>query len=418
MKILVALHHLELGGSQLNALDFAAVVRDRGHDVMLFAAYADKPGPVAEMAREKGLRLELVRHKRDSPERMPLRRSVTRALRRIVAREGIELVHAYEIPMILDSFYGSYLGRGVPLICTIYGDYTPWWLPQSPRLIVGGERIADSAEKAQSRRPAVLQPPVDTDGDSPGAVDGAEFREAHGLGSDIVVSIVSRLEPSMKGDSAEHAIKAIRYLDDPRIRLVIAGDGPSLAALSAQAEQVNAELGRPAVVLTGGLNDPRPLYAAADIGIGMGGSARRSMAFGKPQIVVGIKGWAKPFLPANAEEFLAGGFYGVGPGELDPRLLAGYIKDFADQPALRAEVGAFSREFVLDYFSLKATATALEAMYKEASAQGYPLPHRLREAGRLAVCKTVSDGLPDGVKHGLRPLVRSLLPERTSSAAG
>lgn len=413
MRLLVALHHLELGGSQLNALDLAAAARDRGHDVVVFGAYADQPGPVAELVRARGLRLELVHHKRDSPERMPLRRSVTQAIHRIVASEGIQLVHAYEIPMIIDSFYGAHLRHGIPLVCTIYGDYTPWWLPQSPRLIVGGYERADLTAKVQTRRPAIVPPPVDTDSDAPGAVDGSEFRRAYGLGTDIVVSIVSRLEPSMKADSIHHAIKAIRYLDDPRIRLVIAGDGPSFGVLHGQAEQVNAELGRIAVLMTGPLTDPRPLYAAADIGVGMGGSARRSMAFGKPQVVVGIRGWSKPFLPANAHEFLVPGFYGVGSGEFDPRPLADYIREFAEQPALRAEVGEFGRQFVVDHYSLKAAVEILDDLYITASVQTSPWRHRLREAARLAVCKTGSDGLPDSIKHRLRPLVRPFVPARS-----
>lgn len=413
MRLLVALHHLELGGSPLNALDLAALARDRGHNVVVFSAYADQPGPVAELVRARGLRLELVRHKRESPERMVLRLSVTKAIHRIVVRDGIQLVHAYEIPMITDSFYGAHLHHGVPLVCTIYGEYMPWWLPQSPQLIVGGYQAADRAAKVQTRRPTIVLPPVDTDGDSPDAVDGAEFRRAYGLGTSIVVSIISRLDPSLKEDSIKHAIKAIRYLDDPRIRLVIAGGGPSSGVLSAQAEQVNAELGRTAVLMTGPLTDPRPLYAAADIGVGMGGSARRSMAFGKPQVVVGIGGWAKPFLPANAQEFHVGGFYGVGSGDFDPRPLAGYIRDFADQPALRAEVGAFGRQFIIDHYSLKAAAATLDDLYATASVQASPWQQRLREAARLTVCKTSSDGLPDSIKHGLRPLVRPFVPARS-----
>ena len=46
MKILVFAHHLELGGTQTNAIELAAAVRDRhGHDVALFAVARSGGGP-------------------------------------------------------------------------------------------------------------------------------------------------------------------------------------------------------------------------------------------------------------------------------------------------------------------------------------------------------------------------------------
>ena len=53
MKILVFAHRLDLGGSQVNAIELAATLRDRyGHDVVLFAT----PGPSVKLADEQRLR--------------------------------------------------------------------------------------------------------------------------------------------------------------------------------------------------------------------------------------------------------------------------------------------------------------------------------------------------------------------------
>ena len=409
----MVLHNLILGGSPLNALDFAVAARDRGHEVALFSVYGnpihgDQPGPVAEEIRAAGLRLVLVRHPRDSPERMLVRRAVVRNLSHVVARDRIDLVHAYEIPMIMDSFYGPHLRLGVPLVGTIYGPYVPWWLPRYPPLITGTRELADRVAMHRTQPPVLIEPPVNTDTDSPALVDGTAFRRAHGLGTDIVVAVVSRLEPSIKADSIELAMRAIQFLDEPRIRLVVTGHGPSFSALSALAERVNAVLGRPAVVMTGPLADPRPVYAAADIALGMGSSALRAMAFGKPLIVLGVQGFAKPLQPATAQEFLFGGFFGVGGGDLDPRPLAASIRELADRPQLRSELGGFSSQLVWDRFSLKAASARLEDVYAGAIRQVHPRGRRLREAARVAVCKTGSDGLPGTLKKGLRPVVGSL----------
>ena len=194
---------------------------------------------------------------------------------------------------------------------------------------------------------------------------------------------------------------AIRYLDDPRIRLVVTGGGPSLGPLSALAEQANAALGRQAVVMTGELADPRPAYAAADIALGMGGSAQRSIAFGKPLVVLGIRDFAKPFLPSNSEEFLYAGFCGTGSDDFDPRPLASHIRLLADQPEMRSQLGAFGRQVVLDRLSLKAASAKLEDVYVTAATQTYPRHKRVRETMRVLVCRDVSGRIPQSVKASL-----------------
>ena len=409
MRLLVGLHHLELGGSQLNALDLAAACRNRGHEVTVFAVYSGRPGPVAELVRAAGLPLVLVRHSRVTPGRLPVRPAVCRALTRVAGRERIGLVHAYEYPLSLDSFYGPHLARGVPLVSTIYGQDVPRWLPRYPPLIVGTRQLADQAAALRPQPPALIEPPVNTDADSPALVDGAAFRQANGLDAGLVVGVVSRLEPDLKAEGIRLAMAAIQLLDDPGIQLLVTGDGPSFGALNEAAERVNATLGRCAVIMKGSLADPRPAYAAADIALGMGGSALRAMAFGKPLIVLGAHGFAKPFLPSTAREFLTGGFYGRGSGDLGPRPLASHIRDLACQPARRAELGAFGSRLVWERFSLKAAADSLESVYAAAASQRWPGRRRLREAARSAAYRTGSQLLPAGAKDLLRPLAGSLL---------
>ena len=402
MRILVVLNHLELGGSQLNALDFALASREHGHDVFIFGPVWDgQPGPVAEMVRSAGLPLTLFHHPDTVPGVIPAHRLLAKRLSRIVADENIQLVHAIEPPMILDSFYGPHLKFGVPLVCTIYGMVVHWWLPRYPPLIVATQEIADLVVPLRTQRPVVIEPPINTDSDDPALVDGAAFRRAHGLGDDIVVGVVSRLEPTLKADGIRLAIDAIRYLNDPRIRLVVTGQGPSFGALSALAEQANAALGRRAVVMAGELVDPRPAYAAADIALGMGGSAQRSIAFGKPLIMLGIQDFAKPLSPATAEEFLYAGFCGRGSDDFDPRPLASHIRLLADQPEMRSQLGAFGRQLVLDRLSLKAASAKLEDVYATTVAQTYPRHQRVRESMRVMACRDVSTIIPQSVKARL-----------------
>ena len=409
MRILIALNQLELGGSQLNAIDFATAARDRGDEVTTFATYEDKPGPLADMVRAAELPLALLRYPETMPGLLAFRRPVARALSLLADRKAIQLVHANEPALILDSFYGPHLRRGIPLVGTIYGDWVPWWLPRYLPLILGTREQAEAAALVRTQPPVLIEPPVNTDTDVPELADAAGFRREYELGSDIVVTVVSRLEPAVKAQGIELAIDAIHRLGNSGIRLVVAGDGPAYGQLNASAERVNAALGRRAVVMTGPLVDPRPAYAAADIALGMGSSALRSMSFCKPLIVLGVKGFAKLFQPGTAEEFYYGGFFGVGTGSPDAGPLAEDIRALADRPELRSELGAFCAQVVRDRFSLKAASQTLTDVYAAALARQYPMSLRMREASRATTLRVGAQLIPAGVKEPLRAAIRPLL---------
>ena len=96
----------------------------------------------------------------------------------------------------------------------------------------------------------------------------------------------------------------------------------------------NARAGRPVVLLAGELRDPRAAYAAADVCLGMGGSALRAMAFAKPLVVQGEGGFWELLTPDTVDRFLWTGWYGVGD---DPARGAAVLADIL-RPLL-AETG-------------------------------------------------------------------------------
>ncbi|BCW48489.1 glycosyltransferase [Arthrobacter sp. StoSoilB13] len=97
--------------------------------------------------------------------------------------------------------------------------------------------------------------------------------------------------------SAMDAVAELARLRD--VRLVIVGDGPGMSDAMAKASVINDGLGRRVVLLTGELEDPRPAYAAADVVLGMGGSALRGLSFGKPLVVQGERGFWELLTPRN-----------------------------------------------------------------------------------------------------------------------
>lgn len=406
MRLLVGLHHLELGGSQLNALDLAVSMRDHGHEVVVFGNYRDRPGPIAELTRQAGLPMITVRHRAERLGRaVPMRPALSRALVEAAQACRADLLHVYEFSLALDAFYGPYVRLGVPVVTTIYGMKVPRWMPRKGELIVGTQELVDQTALFRAR-PTLIEPPVNTDDDDPAVVDGRAFRAACGITDDeIMIGVVSRLEPDMKAEGVLRAIRAVELLDDPRLRLVVVGDGPSYADVSAEATRANTALGRPAVVMTGAKDDPRPAYAAADIALGMGGSALRAMAFGRPLVVLGTGGFSLPCAPDTIDYFLRAGFYGVADGALDPTPLAGQIGELVRDAALRARVGRWGRQLVLDRFSLKAAAQTLGEVYDRALTERTRPAARLGAGVRVAAHKAVADVVPAGARQRIRRML-------------
>jgi L-malate glycosyltransferase len=352
MRLLVAPHNLAIGGSQLNAIDLAAGAAAAGHEVVVYGPR----GPLEDRIGELGLEYVAARPLRYRPA--PSRIAQLAVLAR---RRRIDLIHAYEWSPCLDAYYGAHLGLGVPLVCTVLSMSVSPLVPASVPLVMGTAALGAGARRTHKAPVWVLEPPVDADADNPD-VDGARFRKAHGIapGSRLVAS-VSRL-PFEKLDALVGAIDAVDLLAERHdVRLMVGGGGAAEESLRDRGASVNRRRGREVVTFTGPLPDPRPLYAAADVVVGMGGSALRAMSLGRPVVVQGERGFCDVFEPATRDYFLRHGFWGTGDGEPMAPRVAEMLDSLLGDPARRAELGAFGRDTVVERFSLtRAIALQLE----------------------------------------------------------
>jgi L-malate glycosyltransferase len=282
MRILVYAHDLAIGGSQINAIDLAAAAARAGHDVMVYGI----PGPLVAYIEQRGLRFIAARRLRYRPAPSRIAQLTV-----IARRERLDLVHAYEWPPTLDAYFGPGLLAGVPVLSTVLSMTVPPYIPASLPLIMGTADLGKAAQAVHRGDVWVIEPPIDVSEDHP-ALDGRAFRAEHGVrDSELLIVTVSRLAVDLKLDALVRGIDATARLA-PRhpVRLIIVGGGPAHEALQQRAEQVNRRCGRPLVTLTGPSLNPRLAYAAADVVVGMGSSALRAMAIGKPVIVQGERG--------------------------------------------------------------------------------------------------------------------------------
>ena len=365
MKILVFGDRLEVGGSQVNAIELSArLAAIPGNRVVYYAT----PGPMIGLVRSKGLRYVPAphAHRHPSPDRM-------RALGQLVRDERPDVVHAWDWWQCLDAYWSVHLALGIPLLVTDMNMTIFRVLPRSVHTTFGTPELADLARSMGRTHVGVLVPPVDTRFNAPGVADGAAFRSAHCIArADTLLVTVSRFAANLKAESLRRTIDAMASIGaDQRVRLALVGDGTIRTELEARAAAVDDRLGRRAVVFTGALLDPRPAYAAADVFVGMGGSALRAMAFGSRVVVVGERGYSECFNEHTAATFLYRGLYGLGDdaAEAQPtEQLATQIRSLLEHPA-PAALSGLAREFVVSNFSLETGTETLLRCLQQAVAQ-------------------------------------------------
>lgn len=359
LRVLVYPHDLHIGGSQINAIEIAARLNRLGHECILFG----RSGPLVEMAT--GLGLEFIPS--PDPGRRPSWR-VSTLIASIIRERSIDVVHGYEWPPALEAWMATQRARRAVAVGTVMSMAVAPFIPRTMPLVVGTEQIA-AVERDRGRRlTAVIEPPVDLELNSPDAEVGAdEFRARWRLTDGrLTVTTVTRLAHELKLEGLLVAIDEIPTMGVPgSARLVVVGDGPARETVAARAAAANERAGWEAVVLTGEIADPRAAYQTADVVLGMGGSALRALAFGKPLVVQGERGFWRVLTPDTLEDFLWTGWYGVGPdSSTGARVLRAEIGPLLADSEMRDGLGSFGRSVVEQRFGLDQAARRQLAVYR------------------------------------------------------
>ena len=345
MRIIVYAHSMEIGGSQLNAIEIGAAVQRQGHEVVLVG----EQGPLASKAAALGLDHVLIDDRRRRPS-LP----VMQKLLGLVRHRRIEVVHGYEWPPAIEAWLGpGLLSEAVPFATVMSGDVAPF-LPHKLGLVVGTRQLQRRCVTRGFADVTLIEPPVDVEENSP-TFDGSDYRASLGVGfNTVLVVVICRLARELKLEGLISATRAVGQLvrEGVAVRLLIVGDGPVRNEVESAVDEANALAGSEAVLLGGEARDPRPAYASADVILGMGGSALRGMAFGKPLIVQGERGFWQLCDDSSVGRFLEGGWYGLGDGGDGAARLREELLPLVREPDLRMRVGSFSRDLVVSRFGL------------------------------------------------------------------
>jgi glycosyltransferase involved in cell wall biosynthesis len=350
---------MAMGGSQLNAIELAGAVRDLGNEVTVIGA----DGALVQRVHDMGLPYVALPEWRRRPST-----AVARQLRGLVRDKEFDIVHGYEWPPGLEAAAAVFPGGRAAAVCTVMSMAVAPFLPRHLPLVVGTRALRDHTAARRSGPVHLIEPPVDVEANRPDhPADG--FRARYNPDGATTIVSVCRLVPEQKLEGILTAIDAVADLAAQwPVRLVVVGDGAARELVAGRAAKANAAAGREVVVLTGELFDPRPAYAAADVIIGMGGSALRALAFARPLVVQGEHGFWKLLTPETGELFLRQGWYGVGDGTGGRERVTAILRGLLADPVRRAELGTYGRDLVSTRFSLRTAAGTLLDIYREALA--------------------------------------------------
>ena len=363
MKILMTLMGLEIGGAETHVVELARELTRRGHTVTV----ASNGGVYESVLSAAGVRyVRIPMHHRHPGDML---RSL-RLLKKLIRQEKPDLVHAHaRIPAFLCSILHRRMG--FPFLTTAHGVFTV--TPLLQHITSWGQRTVAVSQDIRTYLMEQYQfPPdqihvtinaVDTQTFSAGSRDKALAAEL-GLGTGPVIGHISRLDESTVLAARELIALMPQVLErHPDAQLLIVGGGSEEASLHHAAEQINAQAGRSAVVMTGSRTDIARMIRLCDVFVGVSRAALEAISCEKPTILAGNEGYIGTFTPdvladARQSNFCCRGFAPIEGG----RLLADLLSLLSMEPEDRAALVRFGRELIeTDYSVEKMTGDYLNA---------------------------------------------------------
>src|SRR5688500_17915952 len=137
MKILVYAHQLDVGGSQVNAIELSEALRDlHGAEIVFFA----EPGPMVRRLEENGLPYVAAPAAGVHPSRARIA-----ALRDLVRQERPDVMHVWDWWQCVDAYSAVHIPMGVPMAVTDMCMNVTRLLPRELPTTFGTPELVDKA---------------------------------------------------------------------------------------------------------------------------------------------------------------------------------------------------------------------------------------------------------------------------------
>lgn len=382
MKILMVTMSMNIGGAETHILELCRELRRMNHDVTL----ASFGGVYAEEAAACGVvNVQLPLHTKKPGAVM----EAYRGLEKLIRVGNFDLVHAHaRIPAFITGLLWDRMkledGRKFRFVTTAHLNFSvnPLWR----RISRWGERVMCVSEDIGDYLVSEYGYPRDRIHYTINGVDCVKFSP------DVSPAPVLEqwgLEPArrrivyMSRLDADRADPAYRLLNiAPQIHekypdtdLILVGGGTELDAIRTKADEINKNIGRNLVTVTGSVSNTNEYCAAADVFVGVSRSLLEAMAAEKPVIAAGNQGSLGIFDESKITDAVNTNFCCRG---FDPASEEDLMRDLsalldAGEEKLRG-MGQFNRRFIEKHYTAARMAEDYIRMYDQLLAS--PVPFR------------------------------------------
>ena len=365
MRVLMATMKLDIGGAETHIVELSKALTKRGVEVIV----ASNGGAYEQELAESGIRhIRVPFHSKN----LLCMRQAYRQLKEIIFDNQIDVVHAHaRIPAFLCGLlHNRYHFRFVTTahwvfttrfpynILTRWGDRSLAVSDDIKQYLIDNYGIADENIRVTING-------IDTEKFS-ADTDFSAVAEEFALAEDATrITYVSRMDT----DRSLAAHKLIEAAEDltkaiPNLEIVIVGGGNDFEPVKAEAEAVNARLGRRVIVTTGSRTDINRFAASAHLFIGVSRAALEAMACEKPAIIAGNEGYIGIFDKDKLQVSIDTNFCCRGCGETTTeQLKLDILAVLTAPPERQAELGRYARETVKEYYSMDTMADDAMKMY-------------------------------------------------------
>ena len=353
MKILMVTSSMDIGGAETHITELCSALRETGISVSVASA----GGAYVSLLEKRGIPHITLPLDRKTP--MALLAS-EKGLLHLIRKEKFDIVHAHaRTPAFLCGRLQKRLGfrfvttdharfslSPILKMLTDWGEFTFAVSEDLREYLIGNFQLDPT-------RISLTVNGIDTDRFSPTVCEPVCFHAENRAS----ILHISRLEKDLS--LCTHALMEAVGLLGGRVTLWIAGDGSYAGILRKEAAALSERLGYEAVIFLGAVTDVERYIAAADAVVSPSRAAMEAMACAKPTVVCGSQGYGGIFDATIAKEAVKSNFCFRGAPLPAPEILArdiGRILDMDDKE--RAALGAFSRNFIQENYSVRTMANA------------------------------------------------------------
>jgi glycosyltransferase involved in cell wall biosynthesis len=267
--------------------------------------------------------------------------------RNYIAQNGIQVLHGHPAATL---YVGTTIGAelNLPVVITYHGLYGwAWQVHKSiSHFVCVSQEVYDklSPDPLAAGKATVIQ----------NGIDCSIFQPSGTGGTGHNILFIGRLDPD-KYHAVKIVINALSSL--PNIELSVAGSGPYFDQLRLEAPGF--------VKCLGYIADMPEVINRADIVIGTGRGIREAMACGKPAIALDACGYDGLVTPETIVPLEYQNFSGRSGRQLNQEYLLQDILKIIDNPAARAEIGQWSRQYALEHYSSTTAALKHLVIYNQ-----------------------------------------------------